>query len=495
MVKTLGSLLLFLTFLSAGNIIATVDSREVIQGDSVLLTLSITGKNINTVPQINEIGGYPVFNTQRRSATNFVHTNGVSRMEKTQIFIMEFRPDINMTIPSFSVKLDDQIESSNPIEISVLKSATGMKRETKDFSLDISVDKEKFYLGESIILNLRFKQRNNIDVMQIDYTPPAFKDFFSKQIGEGKTYQKGDFTIQELNYLLIAKKSGVLTLEPARAKIAKRARQRQRDWFVDVPEWSQISSKALSVEVVEPNQAHDIVGKYRLMDKVDVLKVKANKPVTLKVELLGVGSLDDYDGINFEIPNVTMYSDDAKVESKLLGKSLQSRYQKNFVFIADHNFTIPSKMIRAYDYETGKVNVLKTKTYKIEVEGSPKLATQAIVHSNTPVANVGTSTKNTLKWYENFPSILALALAFVLGVVSTLVVKYLPKIPLPKYKRKGKSFKYDEALKVLYPKMTQSKEVEEMVRKLYAVKRGDKEVKIDKEVLKVLVEKYREGAE
>jgi len=491
MLKTLGSLFLFLTFLSAGNITATVDSREVLEGDSVLLTLSITGKNIDTVPQIDEVGGYPVFNTQRRSATNFVHTNGVSRMEKTQILIMEFRPDVNMTIPSFSVKVDDKMESSNPIEIKVLKSATGKKRETKDFSLDINVDKEKFYLGESIILNLYFKQRNNIEVMQIDYSPPAFKDFFSKQIGEGETYKKGDFTIQELNYLLIAKKSGVLTLEPARAKIAKRARQRQMGWFVDVPEWSQISSNALSVEVIEPNEAHDIVGKYRLTDRVDVLKVKANKPVTLKIELLGTGSLDGYDGINFDIPNVTMYSDDAKVESKLLGKKLQSRYQKSFVFIADQNFTIPSKEIRAYDYERGKVMVLKTKAYKIEVEGGKKATGKATVHSNTPLSSLPSNTQNSLKWYDNLPSFLALVLAFILGIVTTLAFKYLPKLMMPKWKSKGKSFKYDEALKLLYPKMGEHQEVEEMVRKLYALKNGDKEIKIDKEALKALVEKYQ----
>lgn len=60
-----------------------------------------------------------------------------------------------------------------------------------------------------------------------------------------------------------------------------------------------------------------------------------------------------------------------------------------------------------------------------------------------------------------------------------------------KWQRKSKGSKYDEALAVLYPKMAQSKEVEEMVRKLYAVKQGDKEVKIDKQVLKALVEKYQ----
>ncbi|CAA6813798.1 MAG: Unknown protein [uncultured Sulfurovum sp.] len=493
MLKILGSLVCFIGLLSAGNITATVDSTEIIEGDAVLLTLSVTGNSIDIIPDIKEVNGQQVFNTQRRTSSNFVYVNGSSRMEKTQILMMEFRPDGNMTIPSFSAKVDGEIAKSNPIELTVLKSATGKKRETKDFALDMKVEKPKFYLGESIILNLYFKQRTNLDVLQIDYTPPEFKDFFSKQLGEGKTYRKGEFTIQELNYLLIAKKAGKLTLEPARAKIAQRAKQRQMGgWFVDAPKWTKISTPALSVEVLEPTQKHDIVGQYKLTDKIDSLKVKVNKPVTLRMELLGNGTLDDYEGITFDIPSVTMYSDDAKIESTLLGKKLQSRYQKSFVFIADHNFTIPVKEIRVYDYETGKVNVLKTKAYQIEVEGNPKDINNPVVHTQTAVnANLSTSTPNNEPWYEKLPSILALVMAFGLGILLTLSVKYLPRVVLPKFKRKERNGKYKEALQLLYPKMGESKEVEAMVRKLYARTNGDKSVEIDKDVLKALLEQYR----
>jgi len=490
--KILGSLLLTFSFLWAGSITATVDTEEVLKGDSVLLTLSVVGRDIDRIPDIEEINGQKVMNVQRRSGTNFVHVNGVSSMEKTQILILEFRPDANMTIPSFSAKVDGEIKKTEPIKLTVLKSATGTKRETKDFSLDVQINKSKFYLGESVVLNVFFKQRTNVDVIQIDYTAPEFKDFFSKQIGDGKTYRKGAFTIQELNYLLIAKKAGKLALEPARAKVAQRSRQRQMGgWFVDVPKWTQLSSPSLIVEVVEPTETHDIVGQYTLTDRIDHKKVKANKPVTLRMELLGKGTLDDYDGISFDIPSVTVYSDDAKIESTLLGNELQSQYLKSFVFISDHNFTIPSKEIRVYDYKSGKVKVLKTKEYKIEVEGGAKVTTPTVVHTQNPVQVAGTAPTSLEPWYSRLPSLMALLLAFILGVVVTIGFKYLPRFVLPKWKRKGSSFKNEEALKLLYPKMGESKEIEEMVRKLYALKNGDKSVEIDKQHLKELVEQYK----
>jgi len=486
--RILGSLL-FLTFslLEAGSISATIDSKEVFKGDTVILTLAVTGKNIDYIPEIDEIAGQKILNVQRRSGTNFIHVNGVNSMEKTQTLMLEFRPEHNLTIPAFSVKVDGTLESTKPIRLTVRKSISGMKRESSNFSLETQIGKKSFYLGESVLLTVYFKQRTNIDVMKIEYQPPAFKDFFSKQIGNGKTYKKGAYTIQELNYLLIAKKAGKLTLEPARTKVAQRTRQRQMGgWYIDVPKWIQISSPPLIVNIKAPREAHDIVGDYRLTQKIDHIKVKANKPVHLTLELLGEGTLDDYEGVEFKIPNVTIYADDAKIESTLLGKELHSHYSKHFVFIADHNFIIPSKTIRAYNYKTGKIKLLKTKAYTIEIEGAKLATDSAIVHTKNPInlSADGASAQSRL------PTLLALFLAFVLGIVVTYFFKYLPNI-VP-WKKKGKSFRGDEAWKILYPKMGESKEVEEMVRKLYAIKNGNRKIEIDKQQLKELVERYRE---
>ena len=85
--KILGSFILFITFLSAGSITATVDTAEVLKGDSVMLTLTVTGKDASEIPNIEEINGQKVFNIQRRMSSNFVHVNGVSSMEKTQMLM------------------------------------------------------------------------------------------------------------------------------------------------------------------------------------------------------------------------------------------------------------------------------------------------------------------------------------------------------------------------------------------------------------------------
>ena len=484
--RILGSLLfLCISLLEAGSISATVDSKEIFKGDTVILTLTVTGKNIDYIPEIDEIAGQKVLTVQRRTGANFVQVNGVNSMEKTQTLMLEFRPEHNLTIPSFSVKVDGQLETTKPIKLTVKKSPIGMNRDSSNFSLDIKIGKNSFYLGESVLFTVYFKQRTSVDIMNIEYKPPAFKDFFSKQVGKAETYKKGAYTIQELNYLLIAKKAGKLTLEPARAKIAQRIRQLQSGgWYVDVPKWIEISSPSLIVNVKAPTEAHDIVGDYRLTQKIDHTKVEANKPVHLTIELLGEGTLDDYEGVEFKIPNVTVYANEAKVKSTLVGKVLHSHYRKSFVFVSDHNFTIPSKTIRVYNYKTGKVKLLKTKAYNIEVEGAKVAQSGSVVHTKNPINFLGAKASNQIR----LPTFLALFLAFVLGVVVTYFFKYLPKVNI--WKPKGRSFRADEALKILYPKMSESKEVEEMVRKLYAIKNGNRKIEIDKQQLKELVERY-----
>ena len=80
------------------------------------------------------------------------------------------------------------------------------------------------------------------------------------------------------------------------------------------------------------------------------------------------------------------------------------------------------------------------------------------------------------------------ALAFVSGMIVMLLFRYLPSV---KWKRTGRSVKVSEALKILYPHINESKEIEEMVRKLYARQNGDKSIVIDKKELKEMVEKIR----
>lgn len=74
-------------------------------------------------------------------------------------------------------------------------------------------------------------------------------------------------------------------------------------------------------------------------------------------------------------------------------------------------------------------------------------------------------------------------MAFVAGALAMFGFGRLNyKFKTPKF-----TLSNQEALKVLYPHISEDKAVEEMVRKLYAKESGDKSIKIDKNKLKEMV--------
>jgi len=227
---------------------------------------------------------------------------------------------------------------------------------------------------------------------------------------------------------------------------------------------------------------------------VDHDHVKANKPVNLTVRIEGEGSLDDFDLSDYEVDGVTVYSDDAKVETGLSGSKTKSAFVKSFAFISDHDFTIPARTISVYDTKKGKVSTLEIPAYHIKVN-VPQQSTAAVPVTNSTDGKVQTNLKQhdtasekvvekveveRVAWWM-------LLLAFMAGAVSLYLLQLLPKFK----GRAASPFKESEALKILYAHINDDKEAEAMVRKLYAKKNGDKSVIIDKKELKALVEKYR----
>jgi hypothetical protein len=485
-------------FALGASVEATVDDPNVVEGNSVRLTLEATGEDVK-FPTIQQVGDSPVEGVSNSAHSSIKVMNGKVTRENVKKQTLLFTPLKAMTIPSFSIEVDGQVMKTNPIDIKIVQSAAPTPGSSKKVSLDMVANKQKVFVGEPLLISVFFNESKQLDLMKVEYQKPVFKDFFTKDVDGEKTYQKGGFLVHELRYILTPKYEGNFTIEPARARIAERGRHKDDFFgtFFDTPIWSRIVSNALQVEVKPSPEDTDLIGDLKLSETIDATEVKANKPVNLTIKISGEGNLEDFDGLKYEIDGVTIYSDDAKIESNLQGSQLISSYEKKFVFIADHNFTIPSKSFTLFNFKTGKVETLKTESRQITVKGG-QATTPSVIKSTKPQAiakretNVVSEEKKVEK-VENRtepPASWMLIFAFFGGVVLTLgAVKLLP---LLKWKRVANPMKESEAIKILYPHTSDDPMVEEMVRKLYAKKGGDKRIVIDKAALKSLVDRYRE---
>jgi len=487
----------------AASVKATVSDKNVVEGNSVTLTLEATG-NDAVFPDIEKIGPYYVESRSRMSSMGISTVNGQSTMVKSSKLVLTFTPDKSMTIPSYTIRVDGQTLKTQPIEIKLVKSSAPVPGGSRKFSLDMVANKQKVYVGEPIMVSVFFNESRDADLMKVEYQKPVAKDFFVKELGDEKTYQKGSYLVHELRYLLTPKYDGNFTVEPARARVAERGHRRDDFFgtFFDTPVWKRVVSNALKIDVMPAPENTDLVGDFTLDESIDATEVKANKPVNLTIRITGEGSLEDFEGPKYDIDGVTIYSDDPKVESHLSGSTLVSTFEKKYVFIADHDFTIPSRTFTEFDYKSGKVKTLKTKTYQIKVKGG-SAAPAAVVHAGkgapmTPEALAQPGKSGAAKKPADLLAVAAsvkptlLILVFLGGVLLTvLVMKILPKLS---WSRRINPLKESEALKILYPHINDDPEVETMVRLLYAKRGGDKSVTIDKKALKALVERYRDTA-
>lgn len=470
---------------------ATVDTVEVVKGNPVTLRIKATGGSA-AFPRILMVDTAPVKGTSTSSSRNLSMVNGSVTSEVSTTKIIQFLPEHDMTIPSYTVNISGKKYKTDPIDIKVVKSNAPSTQGNSLFDLTMKASQTKVHVGESFMLTVYFSLRSDVRLAQeVQYTQPDLSDFVVADAGEQKAYIKGNYQVQEVRYIVTAQKEGNFTVSPAQAKVGVPDRSR-RDIFGMTfgTKWYQVASNSVDIEVLPQTVESDLIGHFSAQSSVDAKEIKANKPVNLSVKIEGNGNLEGFEFPKYEIDGVTVYSDEAKVDTKVVNGELYSIYTKTFAFISDSDFSIPERTFSVYDTKEKKLTELKIEGYDIKMKSTAKsmasianTPSKGVVQTNVtmPVKakEVVVEKKvevKTVAWWM-------LAVAFISGVLLTYLLRFIPQ-------RKQKPYKESEALKILYGHMSDDTEIEEMVRKLYAKKNGDKSVQIDKKRLKELVERF-----
>jgi len=477
----------------AASLKATVNTIEVEKGNPVTLRIKAVGDEI-VFPSIHDVAGAKVLGTSTNSSRNMTIINGKVASEVSQTKIIEFLPESNLTIPSYEVKIEGKAYHTKPIKITLSTSHTSVAQGNARFALEMKANKKELYVGEPFVLTVYFALRRDVQLSQeIGYEQPDFTHFVSSATPEQKAYIKGDYQIQEVRYILTPQEEGNFTIAPARAKVGVADGSRRDIFGMSYgTKWYQKASNALNINVHPLGVDASMVGEFTLNATLDTHKAKANTPVNLTVTIEGEGSLENFEYPPYHIDGVTVYGDDAKVETSIKNGKLFSHYTKTFAFIADENFSIPSREFQVFNPKRKQQSTLEVPAYSVEVlpshESLPSQTTpKGVVQSNAPTPLEATPTKvvekrvevATVAWWM-------LALAFGAGMLFLWLLQKLPTL-----KRTPSPFKEDEALKILYAHMSEDATVEAMVRKLYAKKNGDSSVTIDKKELRAMVERFR----
>jgi len=483
-------LVLSMDFVNAASVKAMVDTVEVVKGNPVTLRIKAIGDNA-IFPEIKSIANAPITGTSTSQSRNLSIVNGSMSTEQSVTKIIQFSPEENMTIPAYTINIEGKEYQTQSIDIKVVNSQDNALHGDEIFSLSMQANKTKVMMGELFIVTVYFSLKEGVRLSQnVQYNAPNLSDFITTDVSEQKTYRKGNYQVQEIRYIVTPQKEGNFTISPAQAKIGLPDRSR-RDIFglSYATKWMQSMSNSLEVEVLPLDEEADLIGDFTVDTSIDKKVVKSNKPANFTLKIEGKGSLEGFEFPKYEIDGVTVYSDEAKIETKIIDGDIYSTYTKSFAFISDNDFTIPAREITVYSPSKKEKQILEVKGFTIEIEGSKEEALPTLITSptsinldeneTTKVTTKEVKIKNTAWWM--------LVLAFIFGMLAMYLIKSAPKW----FKSDEKNYKEKDALKILYGHIGEDKEVEGMVRKLYAKKNGDKSVQIDKKVLKDMLERFR----
>lgn len=480
------------TVLHAASVKAMVDTVEVVKGNPVTLRIKAIGGSAK-FPKFLMVGDAPVVGQSSSSSRNLSMINGKVTSEQSVTKVIQFVPEQNMTIPSYTVTIDGKQFETETIDIKVVKASRAASTSNGIFSLEMKASKEKVMVGESFMVTVYFSLRNDVRLSEeVQYSQPDLSAFISMQDKEQNAYIQGNYQVQEIRYIVTPQHEGNFTINPATARVALPDRSR-RDIFGMTfgSVWKQGISNSLQIEVLPQEQESDLIGSFTLDAKLDNQEVKANKPVNLTVKIEGKGNLEGFEFPKYEIDGVTVYSDEAKVDTNVVGGELYSIYTKSFAFISENDFTIPEKNFTMLDTKDQKIKSLGVGSYDIKIKKSETTTqvdtkTHGVVQTKTEP--VTTKQEDTVEKRVEVTNITwwMLAAAFISGMIVMYLLQFLPKLK----STQGSPYKESEALKVLYAHMSEDEAVEVMVRKLYARKHGDKSVQIDKKELKEMVERF-----
>ncbi len=358
---------------------STVDKKEVCAGSSFVYTITISGDVTNySLPEKISIPGARVYG--RGSSQQITVRNGrVTNVVRLNFVVMPIKTG-EIKIPSLKIKINGRnyftpeqsvsvkdcgVSKQPPIGSqsyggNVPYQGQNLEPEGQDDTFAvISLDKDKVYLGEPLVLTYTIYTRSRVAYKGFS-KQPFFEGFVQEEAPPGEDMNRREVVIggrryvavDVMRFVLVPTQTGKLMINPGSLLMAKASRMRDvfKDFFSDsfwdsffnddffaTEERFDLSISPRDVQVLPlpkegcPKDFSGLVGDFSLNVKVDKDKVKVGQGITLTIEVKGSGPLSVLDSIPIEVDNARVYKSSSSSSMELVnGKPI---YKKTFEYI------------------------------------------------------------------------------------------------------------------------------------------------------------------
>jgi len=310
---------------------ATVDRNRIAMGESVALTVTISGGSGNV--DTSAIRDFQVAGTG--TSTNIQIVNGTVTKQIRYTYTLLPRRHGRLKIPPLSVTSDREKILTREIPIVVSRQGKEPPGE-KDVFVKAGVNRQDPYEGQQILYTFRFFQA--VRTANLRFKKPAFEGFTAKEMGEprrfGTTIAGRRYDVTEVGFVLIPEKPGNVTVDPAVLYcdiiVQKRSGGGRTllDSFFDDPFLGRTERRSRTLQTapvditVKPlptykgkEEFSGLVGQFTLEASLDKAQLKMDESATLSVIVKGTGNIIDAEMPALSVPDaLKIYPDSPEEE-------------------------------------------------------------------------------------------------------------------------------------------------------------------------------------
>lgn len=386
-----------------------------VKGAQVQLQYILKGGEGRDIQVPDDIKGFDVLYgpsvSQMYSSSN-VNGKVTSESNITYTYLLMAKDEGTFTLPSASVKVNGRNYKSNASQIKVLppdknakaqqpgdrvqattSSSTASNVSANDAFVRAIFSKTKVKEQEAVTVTFRFYTVLNIrDVGKIQF--PEFEGFMTEDFElpanrqmalehyNGRNY----YTIDVKKTLLFPQRSGKMTIPSGTMEIVfEVASGKKVNTFFGPQEVMTEAKKVLKTTPVtvdvtalpiqnKPAGFSGAVGDFSFKPSISAEKIKANDPVTIKLDITGAGNLKLIKNPEVKFPkDFETYDANVKNDFKLTENGLSGTKSIEYIFIPRYpgKFTIPAIEFSYFDTRSNTYKTVTSPSYTLNVDKDP----------------------------------------------------------------------------------------------------------------------------
>jgi hypothetical protein len=308
----------------------SVDKTTLAVNEQLVFTIELSGEGANGAsnPELPEMGGFLSLLGSSGTSQSIQIINGRMTVQKSQTYYYMAAKEGTFQIPPVKVSYKGVEYQSNPINITITKSAGNAAPPANqpqsrtvspeagagdDLFIRAIPNKRRVYQNEAVIVTYRIYTQVNVSSYGVSKLPET-AGFWAEDFDQGQPQTREEvlngkkYVVADIKKVaLFPTSSGSKTIGSLVIDCDVRMQSRRRttdifDSFFDDPFFNRtvrksIYSKPIEVEVLplpsegRPGNFSGAVGDFRLEANIDKQNVKTNEAISLKIKISGVGNI------------------------------------------------------------------------------------------------------------------------------------------------------------------------------------------------------------